>query len=395
MRYELYYWPGIQGRGEYVRLALEEAGADYVDVARGERGMAAMMRMMEATSGTPPFAPPFLKAGKLVIGQTANILLYLGARHGLAPKAEAGRLWVHQLQLTIADFVLEIHDTHHPLGAVAVLRGPARSRRRSAPRNSGRSGCRNISAISNGCWRTAAAPTSPAAGLTYVDLSLFQIVEGLRYAFPKRMKAFERENSRAWSSCTTASPRGRISGPISQASAASPSTRRGFSGATRSWIVRNEFRSPSWRPDLVSSGQARPGRTSVSPVPSIDRRHRQLRQLDAVDAADIERHHLGAVGLAAAGKHLDAAVDAELVADRVLVEQIFLQIVLAGAQLKALRRQEAKCRPFLVQIEQLHAVTMAMSVVHSKRTGRNGSRRCRSCCRASAIFPYQTPGTRR
>src|SRR4051812_2830029 len=108
MRYELYYWPGIQGRGEYVRLALEEAAADYTDAARAEYGMSAMTRMMQASSGTPPFAPPFLKAGKLVIGQTANILLYLGSRHGLALKTEAGRLWVHQLQLTIADLVLEI-----------------------------------------------------------------------------------------------------------------------------------------------------------------------------------------------------------------------------------------------------------------------------------------------
>jgi glutathione S-transferase len=115
MRYELYYWPGIQGRGEYVRLALEEAGADYDDVARGRRGTAAMMKMMQAQRGTPPFAPPFLKAGKLVIGQVANILLYLGSRHGLAPKAEAGRLWTHQLQLTITDFVAEVHDTHHPI----------------------------------------------------------------------------------------------------------------------------------------------------------------------------------------------------------------------------------------------------------------------------------------
>src|SRR6201985_3952070 len=116
MRYELYYWPGIQGRGEYVRLALEEAGADYADVARGAPGRAAMMRMMEEKSGTPPFAPPFLKAGKLVIAQVANILFYLAARHGLAPKAEAGKLWVHQLQLTVTDFVLEGPDTHHPLG---------------------------------------------------------------------------------------------------------------------------------------------------------------------------------------------------------------------------------------------------------------------------------------
>ena len=116
MRYELYYWPMIQGRGEYVRLALEEAGARYADVARRGNGMAAMMRMMETRKGAPPFAPPFLKDGKLVIGQTANILLYLGSRHGLAPKSEAGKLWVHQLQLTIADLVLEVHDTHHPLG---------------------------------------------------------------------------------------------------------------------------------------------------------------------------------------------------------------------------------------------------------------------------------------
>src|SRR6201992_360312 len=115
MRYELYYWPSIQGRGEFVRLALEEAGADYSDVARGVRGMAAMTGMMEQKSGTPPFAPPFLKAGKLVIAQVANILFYLGSRHGLAPKAEAGKLWVHQLQLTVTDFVAEVHDTHHPI----------------------------------------------------------------------------------------------------------------------------------------------------------------------------------------------------------------------------------------------------------------------------------------
>src|SRR3984885_776000 len=131
MRYELYYWPGIQGRGEYVRLALEDAAADYADVARTGRGMAAMTKMMEARSDMPPFAPPFLKAGKLVIGQTANILLYVGSRHGLAPKAEAGRLWVHQLQLTVADFVVEIHDTHHPLGPSLYYedqRAPAKKR---------------------------------------------------------------------------------------------------------------------------------------------------------------------------------------------------------------------------------------------------------------------------
>src|ERR1700676_3856977 len=191
MRYELYYWPGIQGRGEYVRLALEEADADYVDVARGEGGMAAMMKMMEARCRAPPFAPPFLKAGKLVIGQTAAILLYLGSRHGLAPKTEAGRLWVHQLQLTVADLVLEIHDTHHPLGPTLYYedqRAPAKKRTEEfwnerVPKYLG---------YFEGLLKSSGGSYLTGRRLTYADLSLFQIVEGLRYAFPKRMKAFER-----------------------------------------------------------------------------------------------------------------------------------------------------------------------------------------------------------
>ena len=118
MRYELYYWPSIQGRGEFVRLALEEGGADYVDIARraGKRGVQAMMKMLEDKRAKhPPYAPPFLKAGKIVIAQTALILFYLGPRLGLAPRDEAGRLWAHQLQLTIADMVTHIHDTLHPV----------------------------------------------------------------------------------------------------------------------------------------------------------------------------------------------------------------------------------------------------------------------------------------
>ena len=115
MPYEFYYWPHVQGRGEFVRLALEEAGARYIDVAR-VKGPEVLKQMLETTFPTSPFAPPFLKDGKRVIGQTANILLYLGARHGLAPKSDAGRFWTNQIQLTIADFYLEAHDTHHPLG---------------------------------------------------------------------------------------------------------------------------------------------------------------------------------------------------------------------------------------------------------------------------------------
>jgi glutathione S-transferase len=190
MKYELYYWPDIQGRGEYVRLALEEAKASYVDVAR-ERGSGIMMQMMEGGT-TPPFAPPFLKAGRLIIGQTANILLYLGARHGLAPKTEAGRLWVHQLQLTVADFVLEIHDTHHPLGPSLYYedqRAPAKKRseefwKERVPKYLGY--FEDILESNGGTYLTGRR-------LSYIDLSLFQIVEGLRYAFPKYMRAFESE----------------------------------------------------------------------------------------------------------------------------------------------------------------------------------------------------------
>jgi glutathione S-transferase len=191
MHYELYYWPGIQGRGEYVRLALEEAACDYADVAR-ERGTAAMMKMMQARSATPPFAPPFLKAGKLVIGQTANILLYLGPRHGLAPKAEAGQLWLHQLQLTVTDFVLEIHDTHHPLGPSLYYEDQRREAKKRTeefwnervPKFMGY--FERLLQDSKGAWLTGRR-------LAYIDLSLFQLVDGLRYAFPNRMTAFERK----------------------------------------------------------------------------------------------------------------------------------------------------------------------------------------------------------
>ena len=136
MRYQLYYWPEIQGRGEFVRLALEDAGAAYDDVARSKAGMDKMMAMTNGGSDKhPPFAPPFLKAGKLVIAQTANILFYLGPRLKLSPRDEAGRLWLHQLQLTVTDFVKEIHDTHHPIGPAASTtrtrsRRPKRYRRR-------------------------------------------------------------------------------------------------------------------------------------------------------------------------------------------------------------------------------------------------------------------------
>lgn len=193
MRYELYYWPSIQGRGEFVRLALEEAGADYVDVARrGKSGMAAMMKLLESRSLTrPPYAPPFLKAGKDIVAQTALILFYLGPRLGLAPRDKASRLWVHQLQLTITDLVVQIHDTHHPIsGWLYYEEQKAAAKRRT--QDFWRYRVPKFLGYFESVLQRSGGRYMVGRRVSYIDLSLFQIVEGLRYAFPKRMKRFER-----------------------------------------------------------------------------------------------------------------------------------------------------------------------------------------------------------
>ena len=194
MRYELFYWNGIQGRGEFVRLALEAAGADYVDVARGPGGEAEMMRLMQSEAVLrPAFAPPFLRAGALVIGQTANILLYLGGALGLAPDGEADRLWAHQLQLTVADFVDEIHDTHHPIASSLYYddqrdeakRCGGHLRRERLPKYLGWFE-RVLAENRRGRQRCLVG-----SAVTCADLSLFQVIAGLRYAFPRAMRRLE------------------------------------------------------------------------------------------------------------------------------------------------------------------------------------------------------------
>ncbi len=198
MRYELFYWPTIQGRGEFVRLALEEGGADYVDVARETgpgMGVDAMLRLMgdDALARTP-FAPPFLRAGTQVIGQSANILLYLGARLGLAPRQEAGRLWAHQLQLTIADFVAEIHDTHHPI-AVSLYYHQQKSEARRRTRHFLDERVPKYLGYLERVLRANGKGRGHMVGrvVSYVDLSVFQLIAGLRYAFPKTMARIEPE----------------------------------------------------------------------------------------------------------------------------------------------------------------------------------------------------------
>jgi len=188
---ELYYWPGIQGRGEFVRLALEDAGAAYVDVARERKnGLAAMMRFLEGTEpGALPFAPPFVKVGTVVVSQTANILGFLGPRLALVPDDEALRAEASQIQLTLADFVDEIHDTHHPIaGSLYYEDQKAAAKRRARDFVNERMpkylGWLEKVLARN---RTSAGQWLVGSVCTYVDLSAFQIVDGLRYAFPNAM----------------------------------------------------------------------------------------------------------------------------------------------------------------------------------------------------------------
>src|SRR5574341_452856 len=192
MRYELYYWPEIQGRGEFIRLALEEAGADYVDIARlPRRGMARLTRFLESRLITrPPFAPPFLKGGKLVIAQTANILLFLGPRLGLAPKDEADRLWVHQLQLTIADWLVEVHDSHHPIAGGLYYEDQKTEALRRAADFIGNRLPKFLGYFEEVLRRN---PGGALLGkkFSYADLSLFQMIAGLRYAYPRAMAGLE------------------------------------------------------------------------------------------------------------------------------------------------------------------------------------------------------------
>ena len=193
MTIALYYWPTIQGRGEFVRLALEAAGAAYVDVARGPGGQAAMMKLMADKQRVhPPFAPPFIAEAEITIAQTAAILLYLGPRLGLAPTDEADRIFIHQLQLTLADLAGEAHDTHHPLGGSLYYddQKPEAARRASAFRE------QRLAKFLDYFERVMAANPAGDAhlvgrSLSYADLGLFQVVEGLRYAFPKAMAARE------------------------------------------------------------------------------------------------------------------------------------------------------------------------------------------------------------
>lgn len=182
--YDFYYWPGIPGRGEFVRLALEDAAIPYNDVSLKDDGEQMTALMSPKSNPHPAFAPPFLKAGRMMIGQTANILLYLGENHNLAPKSQAGKYWTHQIQLTIADLVTEIHDAHHPisLGEYYEQQKAAAKKRTHGLRTER---FPKFLGYFENILKQSGGPYLNGAKLSYADLSLFHIVEGIRYAFPK------------------------------------------------------------------------------------------------------------------------------------------------------------------------------------------------------------------
>ncbi|RCS22225.1 glutathione S-transferase [Phyllobacterium salinisoli] len=193
MPYELYYWDGIPGRGEFIRLALEEAGADYVDVARDST--AAMMKIINSrTEPHIPFAPPFLRDGEMIVSHVANILLYLGPKLGLAPKDERLRYAANGLQLTIADFLVQIHDTHHPISVSQYYEDQKDAARVRAAAFIAERLPKYLGYFERVLQQNPHGDTRMVGnGLSYVDLSLFHVIEGLRYAFPRAMQDYERQ----------------------------------------------------------------------------------------------------------------------------------------------------------------------------------------------------------
>ncbi|MBO0904605.1 glutathione S-transferase family protein [Jiella sonneratiae] len=216
MTYDLYYWPSIPGRGEYVRLVLEAAGLAYRDMARLPAskggGIEAMFAFMKGEKGAHrPFAPPFLVSGDIVVSQTAVIAAFLGERHGLAPEGEADRLFARSIAVTTADFVAEAHDTHHPVGSGLYY---DEQKAEAARRAEGFRAERMPKFLG---WYEALLTANPAASgwlvgkaPSYADLGLFQTVAGLRYAFPRRMQSLAGSYPRVEALCARLAEEPRI-----------------------------------------------------------------------------------------------------------------------------------------------------------------------------------------
>ena len=202
--YQLIYWPGIPGRGEHIRLALEEAAAEYTDSAHEKNGIKKVMAAIDPKSkgddlNPPTCAPPILKHGDLTINQTPNILLYLGPRLGLVPSADEDEDAVYRinaLALTALDGLSnEAHDCHHPVATGKYYEDQKEeSKTKSADYIANRlpkflgyfERVLSGEASKGGKWLYGGT-------LSYADLVLFQCLDGVKFAFPKAMTRLEKE----------------------------------------------------------------------------------------------------------------------------------------------------------------------------------------------------------
>ncbi|MBI4814756.1 MAG: glutathione S-transferase family protein [Deltaproteobacteria bacterium] len=191
--YELFYWPGIQGRGEFVRLAFECVGAPYEDVARRPEsaggGSKAIIEILQDESGASVFAPPILRHGARLVSHTANILAYVGPRLGLVGESEVARDTAHQLQLTVTDFVAEIHNTHHPVSPSLYFEDQVEEAKRATHHFLESRMPKYLRHFEKTATRSG-GPWILGDAMTYVDLSMFQLHEGLSYAFPQSFVTF-------------------------------------------------------------------------------------------------------------------------------------------------------------------------------------------------------------
>lgn len=191
--YDLWYWPTIQGRGEFVRLFLAAAGIGWRDRAR-EGDAQALVEDMEkrAENGFAPYAPPYLveRETDFAIAQVAHIVTWLAEKHGRTTGDAATDLHLIQLQLTITDIVAEVHDVHHPIASSlyyddqkdAARTAAEKFREERIPKYFGH--FEQALGVKDGAFMDGER-------WSHVDTSLFQLVEGLRYAFPERMKSVE------------------------------------------------------------------------------------------------------------------------------------------------------------------------------------------------------------
>jgi len=187
--YQLWYWPNIPGRGEFVRLALEAAEIDYEDMAR-EKGAEALVEDLQSRSGIKPLAPPYLVDGDLCIGQTANILAILADRHDFGAGELETDLQLIQLQLDVTDIVAEVHNVHHPVSGNLYYHDQMDAAYEAA-QNFRDTRIPHFLDHFEGALEENGGPYMLGDSWTHIDTSLFQLMEGLDYMFPSRMRSLD------------------------------------------------------------------------------------------------------------------------------------------------------------------------------------------------------------